>query len=55
MNLRFHLFVSAVNQRNRGGESEFKFPCVTPGVWQLSLSFIASEVAEFSACGVFDV
>ena len=53
MNLRFYLFVSAVNQRNQR-EVSSKFPCVTRGVWELSLSFIASEVAEFSACGVFD-
>ena len=30
-----------------------RFPCVEESVWDLSLSFIASEVAEFSACGVF--
>ena len=28
-------------------------PCVTPEVWEPSLSFIASEVTEFNACGVF--
>ena len=28
-------------------------PFVTPGIWELSLSFIASEVAEFNTCGVF--
>ena len=36
-----------------GGEVGSRFPCVTPGVWELFLSFIASEVSEFSACGVF--
>ena len=36
-----------------GGELNSRFPGVTPGVWELSLSFIASEVVEFSACGVF--
>ena len=30
-----------------------RFLCVIPGVWKLSLSFMASEVAEFSVCGVF--
>ena len=30
-----------------------RFPCVTPGVWKFSLSFIASKVAEFSTCVVF--
>ena len=36
-----------------GGELSSRFHYVAPGVWQLSLSIIASEVAEFSACGVF--
>ena len=36
-----------------GGEVNSRFPCVTPGVCELSLSFIASEVAEVSASGVF--
>ena len=36
-----------------GGEVSLRFPCVTPGVWELFLSFIAREVAEFSACWVF--
>ena len=53
MNLRFYLFVSGVNQGNGGGEVSSRFPCVTPGVWELSLSFIASKAVEFSACGVF--
>ena len=35
------------------GEVSSRFPCVTSGVWELFLSFIAREVAEFSACGVF--
>ena len=34
------------------GEVSSRFPCVNPEVWELSLSFIASEVVEFSACGV---
>ena len=53
MNLRFYLFVSGVNQGNEGREVNSRFPCVNPGVWGLSFSFITSEVAEFSACGVF--
>ena len=36
-----------------GRELSSRFPCVTPGVWKLSLSFIACEVVECSACGVF--
>ena len=36
-----------------GGEVSSRFPCVTPGVWELSLSFIESEVVEVSAYGVF--
>ena len=36
-----------------GGEVSSRFPCVNPGVWEIFLSFIASEVAEFNACGVF--
>ena len=35
------------------GEVSSRFSCVTPGVWQLSISFIANEVAGFNACGVF--
>ena len=35
------------------GELNSRFPGVTLGVWELSLSFIAIEVVEFSACGVF--
>ena len=35
-----------------GGEVNSRFPCITPRVWELSLSFIANEVAEFSASGV---
>ena len=42
-------------KRTEGGEVSSRFPCVTPGVWELPLSFIASEVAELSACGVFAV
>ena len=30
-----------------------RFPCITSGLLEFSLSFIASEVAEFSAFGVF--
>ena len=33
-----------------GGEVSSRFPCVTPGISELSLKFIASEVPEFSAC-----
>ena len=36
-----------------GGEVSSRFSCITVGVWEFSLSFIVSEVAEFSACGVF--
>ena len=36
-----------------GGEVSSRFPCVTSGVWELSLSFIAREVGEFSACEEF--
>ena len=36
-----------------GAEVSSRFLCVTPGVREPSLSFIASEVAEFSACEVF--
>ena len=35
------------------GKDSLRFPCVEQGVWDLSFSFIASEVAEFSDCGVF--
>ena len=33
-------------------ELSSRLSCVTPEVLELSLSFIVSEVAEFSACGV---
>ena len=46
----FLLLISGIEE----GEVSSKFLCDTPGVWELSLSFIASEVAEFSARGVFD-
>ena len=36
-----------------GGEVSSRFPYITPEVWELSLSFIAREVTEFSACRVF--
>ena len=36
-----------------GGEVSSRFPCVTPGISELSLKFIAYEVLEFSASGVF--
>ena len=53
MNLRFYLFASCVNQGMDGGEVSSRFSCVTPGVSEPFLSFIVSEMAEFSACGVF--
>ena len=34
------------------GEDSLRFPCVEQGVWDLSFSFIVSEMAELSACGV---
>ena len=30
-----------------------RFNCVTPGVCELPLNFFASEMVQFSACGVF--
>ena len=53
MNLRFYLFVSGVNQGNEGRGGEFKISLCYPMGLGAFLSFIASEVAEFSACGVF--
>ena len=53
MNLRFYLFVSDVNQGNGGRGGEFKIFLCYPRVWELSLSFTASQVAEINACGVF--
>ena len=62
----FLLFVPGVSEQDtnkilflvlikgmEGGEVSSRFSCITLGVWEFSLSFIASEVAEFSACGVF--
>ena len=53
MNLRFYLFVSGVNQGNRGKGGEFKISLCYPRDLGAFPQFIASEVAEFSACGVF--
>ena len=53
MNLRFYLFVSVLIKGMEGVEVSSRLRCVTPGVWEISLSFIASEVTEFSACRVF--
>ena len=36
-----------------GGEVNSTFPCVNPVIWELSLSFNGSQVAEFSASEVF--
>ena len=47
VNLRFYPFVSDVWGRRESP----RFPCVTPGVWELPLSLFPSEVAKFSACG----
>ena len=35
------------------GDELSSSPCVTPGVWELSLNFTASEVAEFNVCRMF--
>ena len=43
VNLRFYLFVSAVNQRNE--EGKLVQDLIAPGVRELSLSLIASELA----------
>ena len=40
-------------KRMKGGEGSSRFPCVNPGIWELSLSFSVSEMVKFSACGVF--
>ena len=53
MNLRFYLFVSGVIKRMEREKVSSRFPCVIPGVWELSLGFIASKVVVFSDCGVF--
>ena len=53
MNLRFIFLFLVLIEGMEGGEVSSRFPCVTPEVWKLSFNFIASEVAEFSACRVF--
>ena len=40
-------------KKMEGGEVSSIFSCVTPGIWELSLSFIEGEVAELSVCVVF--
>ena len=54
MNLRFYFLFLLLIRGIEEGEVSSKFLCGTPGVWELSLNFIASEVAELSARGVFD-
>ena len=54
MNLSSYFFVPGVSQGNER-ESSPRFPYITPGVWELSHSLFASEVAYFSMCGVFVV
>ena len=51
MNLSSYFFVSGVNQGNER-EASPRFPYVTTGVWKLSHSLFASEVAYFSMCEV---
>ena len=53
MNLRFYLFISAVNQGNGERGGEFKISLCYPRGLGAFPRFIVSEVAGFSACGVF--
>ena len=52
MNLSSYFFVPGVSQGNER-EASPRFPYITLGVWELSHSLFASEVAYFSMCGVF--
>ena len=53
VNLRFYLFVSAVNHTEWEREVSPRFSFVTSGFWGLLLGSTACKVAWFSVCGVF--
>ena len=51
--LKFYLSLSRFNQVECGREMSPRFPCATPGVWELLLRPNANKVAQFSVCIVF--